>query len=155
MLSFDAAGHQFDLRAAAVVLRRDQVLLHRLDGDSYWALPGGRVEPGEASQDAIVRECLEELGESVMCGELIWVIENFFKATKKHHEVGLYFLVEVSPSSRLLASEGPFFGAEGEKPLEFGWFNRKRLSEMDVRPSFLVSALAQEHLRFQHVVHRE
>jgi 8-oxo-dGTP diphosphatase len=27
-----------------------------------WELPGGRVEPGESEPDAVVRECLEELG---------------------------------------------------------------------------------------------
>jgi 8-oxo-dGTP diphosphatase len=27
-----------------------------------WELPGGRVEPGESDVDAVVRECVEELG---------------------------------------------------------------------------------------------
>lgn len=33
-----------------------------------WELPGGRVEPGESEQDAIVRECAEELGVRVVPG---------------------------------------------------------------------------------------
>lgn len=30
-----------------------------------WELPGGRVEPGESEEDAVVRECTEELGAAV------------------------------------------------------------------------------------------
>ncbi len=33
-----------------------------------WELPGGRVEPGETEAEAVVRECREELGTSVVPG---------------------------------------------------------------------------------------
>ena len=36
-----------------------------------WELPGGRVEPGEKPADALVRECVEELGVPVVVGEQI------------------------------------------------------------------------------------
>ncbi|NNG38747.1 NUDIX domain-containing protein [Flexivirga sp. ID2601S] len=55
------------LNATAVLVRNDRVLMtHRHPArEAYpdrWALPGGHVEPGESSRDAVVRECLEELG---------------------------------------------------------------------------------------------
>lgn len=33
-----------------------------------WELPGGRVEPDEKPEDALVRECVEELGVTVVVG---------------------------------------------------------------------------------------
>jgi 8-oxo-dGTP diphosphatase len=36
-----------------------------------WELPGGRVEAGEKPEDALVRECEEELGVAVVAGEQI------------------------------------------------------------------------------------
>jgi 8-oxo-dGTP diphosphatase len=40
-------------------------------GAGLWSLPGGRVEPGETGEQAVVREVLEETGLQVACGPLL------------------------------------------------------------------------------------
>jgi ADP-ribose pyrophosphatase YjhB (NUDIX family) len=130
--------------------------LHRRNAEPVWSLPGGRVEHGEAAADAVVRELQEELGEHVQCERLLWVVENFFwQEGRPHHELGLYFLATLAADSALLFSTGPFLGIEQHAQLSFAWFDRSQLQRVDVRPSFLVRALAEREFQFEHVVHRE
>src|SRR3954465_10755553 len=44
-----------------------------------WEFPGGKVEPGETDQEALTRECREELGVEVPVGRRIggdWPLHN-------------------------------------------------------------------------------
>ncbi|WP_203907099.1 NUDIX domain-containing protein [Rhizocola hellebori] len=58
-------------RAAAVIIRDGKVLMvrersrgdtGRHDGQSYWTLPGGGLQPGETDEQAVRREVAEEVG---------------------------------------------------------------------------------------------
>ena len=40
-----------------------------------WEFPGGKVEPGERSQQALIREIIEELDTEIKVGELIDTVE--------------------------------------------------------------------------------
>jgi 8-oxo-dGTP diphosphatase len=40
-------------------------------GRGLWSIPGGRIEPGESAEAAVVREVREETGLDVRCGPLL------------------------------------------------------------------------------------
>jgi 8-oxo-dGTP diphosphatase len=64
----------------AVVRDRDGrlLLVQRANepGRGLWSIPGGRVEPGESAQDAVVREVAEETGLPVVVSGLAGVVER-------------------------------------------------------------------------------
>ncbi len=45
-------------------------------GMGLWSIPGGRIEPGESPEQAVVREVQEETGLSVTCGRLVGAVER-------------------------------------------------------------------------------
>jgi 8-oxo-dGTP diphosphatase len=63
------------LVVAGLVVRDGEVLISQRRADQslplQWEFPGGKVEPGEAPVDALVRELREELGIEVAVGR-VW-----------------------------------------------------------------------------------
>jgi ADP-ribose pyrophosphatase YjhB (NUDIX family) len=156
MISADFPTHRFHLRAAAIVIDGDCVLLHRPEGDPVWALPGGRVDAGEEARACVQREFEEELGESVDCGDLVQVIENFFELRgRRYHELGLYFTARLRAGSRVLDKVRSHEGIEGDRRLEFRWFPLAQLARLELRPGALREALPRLAPGFVHIVHRD
>jgi mutator protein MutT len=68
------------LRAVAgVIQREDRYLIgQRLPDDNYgglWEFPGGKIEPGESTQQCLERELMEELGVRTEIGALICTVQ--------------------------------------------------------------------------------
>ena len=59
---------------AALIRRGGKILICRRPADKaralMWEFAGGKVEPGESKQQALMRECREELGITVRVGEV-------------------------------------------------------------------------------------
>jgi 8-oxo-dGTP pyrophosphatase MutT (NUDIX family) len=143
MISFRLGSHRFHYRAGAVLVDDDYLLLHQLEGDNFWALPGGRVNSGETGQSAIRREFMEELGTTVECGPLLCTGENFFEYEgEPFHEVGLYFSAKLPSSSAFLVKNQVHLGTEAGRTLHFKWFPLIELQLIDMRPTALRYALA-------------
>ncbi|MFY0727398.1 NUDIX hydrolase [Pseudomonas sp. NFX15] len=70
------------IRATVICERDKQVLLVRKPA-SKWALPGGKVEFGEAIAGAAARELQEETG--LNAEQLLYIFE--FESTHTHHHV--------------------------------------------------------------------
>lgn len=63
----------------ALVCRDDGVLLVRRAGPPFageWAVPGGKIEPGESMATAAEREVLEETGVRVRAGEPVFSFDH-------------------------------------------------------------------------------
>jgi len=65
----------YHFRVAGVLIRNGKDFLQKVEND--YALPGGHVDCGETSENALVREFNEELGGDISCDHLLWIEENF------------------------------------------------------------------------------
>jgi ADP-ribose pyrophosphatase YjhB (NUDIX family) len=157
IVSFGANGRTFNFRAAAVIVDTGRVLLHRAEYEDFWSLPGGRVEMLEDSREALQREMLEELGENVEIGRLVWVGENFFQFLfTQFHELGLYFEVSLPNGSELRGRTKEWHTTEdnGVK-LCFRWFELEQARELPILPEFLREGLSSLPAGTEHVVQRD
>lgn len=80
-LTFSSPDATFNCRVVAVIRRGGHVLLHRAITDEHWALPGGRPHHFESAAAALRREMREEIGETVVVGDLCAVVEVVFETT--------------------------------------------------------------------------
>lgn len=114
----------------AVVFRDEAVLLIRRGRPpcaGEWAIPGGKVRPGETLQQAAEREIREETGITIRAGEPVFsfdFIENDAGGRLRWH----YVIVDL---------EAKYLEGEiraGDDASEAGWFRREELAGMPLHP---------------------
>lgn len=82
-------------------LFKNEVLQLRANyGDHGWGLPGGALDPGETVHEALVRECIEEIGCDLKSSVLTGIY--YHKVYTSH---ALIFRVEVDPKVKIKLSE--------------------------------------------------
>lgn len=151
-----AGDRLFLYRVGGIAAAGDRVLLHRFAADGFWAIPGGRVGIGETAAHALRREMQEEIGADVEVGDVLWIIENFFSFRPldrpadasgeiDHHELGFYLAMTLPDRLvELDAFEGvELEGTPDEFPLEFRWFRRDEVQNLDIRPAVLRDLLSK------------
>jgi 8-oxo-dGTP diphosphatase len=117
----------------AVILHGDKVLLvRRGQSPSFgkWTLPGGLVELGETTREAIAREIVEECGIKIRVVDVAGVIDRIVKdptGRVRYHYVLVDYLAY--PESTDVAA--------GSDAAEAEWFAIDRLAELDTTQGLL------------------
>jgi 8-oxo-dGTP pyrophosphatase MutT (NUDIX family) len=146
MIQFNNEAGKFVYRAAGVIVRGNQVLLHTWEDGEFWCVPGGRMEMHEPARECVRREIIEEMdldpATDVQVGRLLWVTDNIYVHKGiPHHECGLYFEASLPADSHAMR-EDIFIGHEWDNTeLTFQWFDLDELANVNLLPSFLRSAL--------------
>ena len=67
------------IEVGAAIIRRGNEIFATQRGygefKDWWEFPGGKIEPGESPQQALVREIREELDATIEVGELLQTVE--------------------------------------------------------------------------------
>ena len=132
--------------AKAIIVRTGRLLVltgrDRVSGEQFFSLPGGGQQRGETLSQALVRECLEEIGVTVEVGPLLFVRDSigagheFADFDGDAHQTELMFACALAP------------GAEptvGGKPDDYqtgtAWLPLEELASRAFYPAALVPLL--------------
>ncbi len=128
----------------ALIRRGNNILLLRKDGyeqGERFALPGGGQDLGETLEQALQRECLEEIGTRVEIRALVHVADCFkprdTSPGSRRHLVEFLFTCTV-PDAYV-----PINGHHPDKhQVEVVWVRLDQLADMPLYPRSLASCLA-------------
>lgn len=138
-ISFFDDNKKFNYRACAVIIDNERILAMKDGNSPYYYLPGGRVKIGERAEDAVIRECREELGENLEIARPLWLNQAFFTEDvekMEYHELCIYFLMDISKSDILLRGNS-FVFYENQRKNSFEWISFKELKDKYFYPKFL------------------
>lgn len=127
----------FNHRVAAVIVCDNKILAQKNTDTNEYYLPGGRVAFGETSENAVIREILEELKVTVNDYRPLWINECFFVDNgKKFHEIGIYYLVSLYGTG-FNNYEPVFQTYEGKRVNTYEWLDIDNLNDVLLYPLFL------------------
>ncbi|QKG84887.1 NUDIX hydrolase [Kroppenstedtia pulmonis] len=156
MLTFETNQGRFNFRVAGVALHQGRVLLHRLPGEAFWTMPGGRGELMEPTRETLAREMQEELGVQARVENLLWIVENFYHYEDREvHELAFYYRMFLPDEDSICTTEGIFQREDDGAPLLFQWHDIQRLEEIALYPSFLKKSLSDLPISPCHLVHTD
>jgi 8-oxo-dGTP diphosphatase len=110
------------------------LVLNRWPMGDVWSLPGGRLEPGEALTDCVVREVLEETGVLVAPVELACVIDAHNQLHDTQFLVHVFSCRVVTGSLRVPADD--------EFIIDAIWIKRQELARYVTWPIYRDPVLA-------------
>ena len=145
----------FRYRAAAILLEEGHVLMARNERDPFYYSVGGAVRIGEAAEDAVRREVLEEVGEDYEVDRLAFVHENFFVGEfpsnrgLQCHELALYFLMKPRGTRAIRGAESYAIDGAREGVL---WLPVDLLAEYFIHPRFFTQKLKEIPETSDHIV---
>lgn len=123
--------HWPQIGVGAVVCHEDRLLLvlrGKSPNKNQWAIPGGKVKPGESLKAAVEREILEETSIAIRAGGLAWhfeFVEHDDHGVLRYHYVVLDFFAEYL--------RGELYA--GDDAADARWIRFDELEQLELNPT--------------------
>jgi 8-oxo-dGTP pyrophosphatase MutT (NUDIX family) len=132
-------------RVRAIIITDQKILLiNRVKkDDSYWVMPGGKVELGESHVEALNRECLEELGVNVQVNKLLF--QNISTKLGMEGQQEFFYSCDII-GGQIGTGQGPEFQLNTQYVGEYkiSWVDLKELQGIDLRPKEVKHKIIEE-----------
>lgn len=142
-ITIDLSGYCLNIRAAVIIEHQNCILFHHNLNSDHYALLGGRVKIGEASEETVKREILEELGKEICITGYIATIENLFEMKgKQYHEIMFVYqadFVNQEDKQEIKTMNNQ----EGEKYLQYEWIKKEDLHKIPLKPEKMKDILSK------------
>lgn len=133
---------EFHGRTCGIIKQQDYFLIMRVNKTPYYHIPGGHIEIGEDSKEAVIREIKEEIGCNVKDAKLFAIQENFWERKGKQcHGIEFYYVIEPEPQLSIKDYERIENDKGEDKLLEFKWVKSEELLNVDLRPESIKKLL--------------
>lgn len=156
-LKIKSEKEEFHVRACGIIEQENKFLIMKVNKTSYYHIPGGHIEIGEDSKQAVIREIKEEIGCDIQEANLFAIQENFWiKDDKKCHGIEFYYIVKPKQKLQIKDYEKIENDKDGEKLLEIKWVTADELKNIDLRPNNIKNMLIDGKYRksLLHIIKR-
>lgn len=130
--------YKLNARVSVLIECNGKYLIENIKGNSFYNLPGGRIQIGETTEKALSRELKEELGFDISGYELklIVISENMFTHKgSNYHEMGFVYYIKLEDNHPLTTQE-KIGGLDNENQFVF-WLDKSKLKDYECKPAFL------------------
>ena len=142
----------FYYRVAALIINNNKLLVAKnVDHPVFYTIGGG-ININETSEEAIIREVMEETGLKLSIDKLSYVQERFLKINnEKYHEVVLFYTMIIKGKINIMENT---FTDQGNKET-LHWLPLEQLKNINLVPEFLKHKLLNNNNGIEHIISKE
>lgn len=149
----DPYSDHIRVRVSALILKKNDLLVVKQNVPSrdehIWLPPGGGLDFGESTEEALRREVFEETSIEIKNGRLRYIHEF---VEPPYHAVEFYFLVQNFKGTPILGSD-PELSVEHQQLIEVKFVPVQELVNLNLYPEFLRDALESGTLCDESISH--